>query len=250
MKSYSIHTLAGMMINAKYQRLVRSFFLPCKKLFQMSTLIAPSILSGDFAHLAKDIEMLNKSDADRIHVDIMDGVFVPNISFGFPVLKAIKKQASKPLDVHLMIIKPERYISRFKESGADILIVHLEACTHLHNTIQAIKQEGMQAGVAINPHTPINTLQAIIQDVDQLLIMSVNPGFGGQKLIEHTYQKIENARNLIEKSHAKAIIGIDGGVDLNNASKLIAAGADLLVSGSFIFASYNPTKTISDLKKL
>ncbi|RXJ49634.1 ribulose-phosphate 3-epimerase [Gelidibacter gilvus] len=216
----------------------------------MSTLIAPSILSGDFAHLAKDIEMLSKSNADRIHVDIMDGVFVPNISFGFPVLKAIKKYASKPLDVHLMIIKPERYIRQFKEAGADTLIVHFEACTHLHNIIQAIKQEGMQAGVAINPHTAINNLEAIIQDIDQLLIMSVNSGFGGQKLIEHTYLKIELSRNLIEKSHAKAIIGIDGGVDLSNAPKLIAAGADLLVSGSFIFGSGNPSKTISDLKEL
>ncbi|HUH29274.1 ribulose-phosphate 3-epimerase [Gelidibacter sp.] len=214
----------------------------------MSTLIAPSILSGDFANLAKDIEMLNKSDADRIHIDIMDGVFVPNISFGFPVLKAIKRYASKPLDVHLMIIQPERYISQFKKAGADTLIVHFEACTHLHNTIQAIKREGMQAGVAINPHTTIYNLDAIVQDIDQLLIMSVNPGFGGQKLIDHTYIKTELARDLIEKSHSKAIVGIDGGVDLTNAKKLIAAGADLLVSGSFIFGSNNPTKTISDLK--
>ena len=216
----------------------------------MSTLIAPSILSGDFAHLAKDIEMLNKSDADRIHVDIMDGVFVPNISFGFPVLKAIRKYASKPLDVHLMIIQPERYINRFKEVGADTLIVHLEACTHLHNTLLAIKKAGMQAGVAINPHTAINNLDAIIQEVDQLLIMSVNPGFGGQQLIEHTYLKIELARNLIEKNHSKIIIGIDGGVDLANAPKLIAVGAELLVSGSSIFKSENPSHTIAQLKAL
>ncbi len=163
----------------------------------MSHLIAPSILAGDFANLMKDIEMLNKSEADWIHVDIMDGVFVPNISFGFPVLKAINRYALKPLDVHLMIIKPDRYIRRFKEAGAHNLIVHTEACTHLHRTIQAIKQEGMQAGVALNPHTVVNNLEAIIQDIDQVLIMSVNPGFWGQKFIEHTYQKIENTRDLI-----------------------------------------------------
>ncbi|MEO8934926.1 MAG: ribulose-phosphate 3-epimerase, partial [Xanthomarina sp.] len=168
----------------------------------MSHLIAPSILNGDFANLAKEINMLNNSQADWIHVDVMDGVFVPNISFGFPVIKAIKKYTSKPLDVHLMIIDPERYISRFKEVGADNLIVHLEACTHLHRTIQTIKQEGMRVGVAINPHTAVNNLEAIIQDIDQLLIMSVNPGFGGQKLIEHTYRKIELTRTLIEKTGA------------------------------------------------
>ncbi|MBJ7881721.1 ribulose-phosphate 3-epimerase [Gelidibacter salicanalis] len=216
----------------------------------MSHLVAPSILSADFAHLANAIEMLNKSEADRIHVDIMDGVFVPNMSFGFPVLKAIKKYASKPLDVHLMIIQPERYITQFKDAGADTLIVHMEACTHLHSTLHAIKQEGMLAGVAINPHTAINNLDAIIEEVDQLLIMSVNPGFGGQKLIEHTYQKTELARHLIEKSDAKIIIGIDGGVDLTNAKKLIATGADLLVSGSFIFKSKNPNHTIAQLKAL
>ena len=214
----------------------------------MSQLIAPSILSGDFANLGRDIEMLNKSEADWIHLDVMDGVFVPNISFGFPVVEAIKKHTSKPLDVHLMIIKPDRYISRFKEAGADNLIVHLEACTHLHRTIQAIKQEGMKAGVAINPHTAVNNLEAIIQDIDHLLIMSVNPGFGGQKFIEHTYRKIERARNLIEKIGAKTIIEVDGGVNLTNAPKLIAAGAHVLVSGSFIFGSEDPTQTISALK--
>src|SRR5690606_25760022 len=179
----------------------------------MSHLIAPSILSGDFANLAKDIEMLNKSEADWIHVDIMDGVFVPNISFGFPVLEAIKRLTSKPLDVHLMIIKPDSYISRFKEAGANNLIVHIEACPHLHRTIQAIRQEGMRAGVALNPHTVVKNLEAIILDIDQVLIMSVNPGFGGQKFIEHTYGKIENTRNLIEKSGSNAIIEVDGGVD-------------------------------------
>lgn len=216
----------------------------------MSHLIAPSILSGDFANLAKDVQMLNNSEADRIHVDIMDGVFVPNISFGFPVLKAIKKHTTKPLDVHAMIIKPERYISQFKEDGADTFIVHFEACPHLHSVIQAIKKSGMQAGVAINPHTTINNLEAIIQDIDQLLIMSVNPGFGGQKFIEYTYRKIEKTRNLINKSGAKTIIGVDGGVNLTNAPKLFSLGADLLVAGSFIFGSNNPTHTIAELKAL
>lgn len=214
----------------------------------MSHLIAPSILSADFANLAKDIEMLNKSDADWIHVDIMDGVFVPNISFGFPVIKAIKRYSSKPLDVHLMIIEPDRYISQFKASGADSLIVHIEACTHLHRTIQAIKKEGMRAGVAVNPHTAVNNLEASIQDIDQLLIMSVNPGFGGQKFIEHTYRKIELARNLIEKVGTHTKIEVDGGVTLTNAPQLLAAGAHILVAGSFIFGSDNPTATINALK--
>ena len=214
----------------------------------MSHLIAPSILSADFANLAKDIEMLNKSDADWIHVDIMDGVFVPNISFGFPVIKAIKRYSSKPLDVHLMIIEPDRYISQFKASGADSLIVHIEACTHLHRTIQAIKKEGMRAGVAVNPHTAVNNLEASIQDIDQLLIMSVNPGFGGQKFIEHTYRKIELARNLIEKVGTHTKIEVDGGVTLTNAPQLLAAGAHILVAGSFIFGSDNPMATINALK--
>ena len=214
----------------------------------MSHLIAPSILSADFANLAKDIEMLNKSDADWIHVDIMDGVFVPNISFGFPVIKAIKRYSSKPLDLHLMIIEPDRYISQFKASGADSLIVHIEACTHLHRTIQAIKKEGMRAGVAVNPHTAVNNLEASIQDIDQLLIMSVNPGFGGQKFIEHTYRKIELARNLIEKVGTHTKIEVDGGVTLTNAPQLLAAGAHILVAGSFIFGSDNPMATINALK--
>lgn len=192
--------------------------------------------------------MLNKSDADWIHVDIMDGVFVPNISFGFPVIKAIKRYSSKPLDVHLMIIEPDRYISQFKASGADSLIVHIEACTHLHRTIQAIKKEGMRAGVAVNPHTAVNNLEASIQDIDQLLIMSVNPGFGGQKFIEHTYRKIALARNLIEKVGTHTKIEVDGGVTLTNAPQLLAAGAHILVAGSFIFGSDNPTATINALK--
>lgn len=216
----------------------------------MSHLVAPSILACDFAYLGNDIEMLNKSAADRIHVDIMDGVFVPNISFGFPILKAIKRCASKPLDVHLMIVKPERYITRFKEAGADTLIVHIEACTHLHGTLQTIKQNEMQAGVAINPHTAIDSLEAIIQDIDQLLIMSVNPGFGGQKFIKHTYKKIELARALIEKTGAQAKIGVDGGVNLTNAPKVIGTGADLLVAGSFVFGSHSPSQTIAALKNI
>lgn len=216
----------------------------------MPHLIAPSILSADFFDLKKDVEMLNKSDADWIHVDIMDGVFVPNISFGFPVIKAIKKHTSKPLDVHLMIIKPERYIRRFKEAGANNLIVHFEACAHLHRTIEAIKQEGMQVGVALNPHTVVNNLEAVIQELDQVLIMSVNPGFGGQVFIEHTYRKIDRTRNLILKSGSRARIGVDGGVNLLNAKKLIEVGADILVAGSAVFESSNPIKTIAAFKKI
>lgn len=212
--------------------------------------VAPSILAGDFANLTKDIDMLNKSAADWVHVDIMDGVFVPNISFGFPVLAAINRLTSKPLNVHLMIVKPDRYISRFKEAGASSLIVHTEACTHLHRTIQAIKQEGVKAGVALNPHTAVNNLEAIIRDVDQVLVMSVNPGFGGQEFIEHTYRKIELMRDLIEKSGAKTKIGVDGGVNLQNGVKLLEVGADILVAGSAIFGSSNPIETISTLKEL
>ena len=216
----------------------------------MSHLIAPSILAGDFANLKRDIEMLNSSAADWIHVDIMDGVFVPNISLGFPVLEAINRYAIKPLDVHLMIIKPDRFISRFKDTGASNLIIHFEACTHLHRTVQNIKQEGMRAGVAINPHTSLNNLEAIIGDIDQVLIMSVNPGFGGQTFIEHTYRKIDQTRNLIEKSGSKALIEVDGGVNLLNAIKLIELGADILVAGSSIFKSSNPIKTIDNFKAM
>ena len=216
----------------------------------MSHLVAPSILAGHFDNLTNDIEMLNKSDADWIHVDIMDGVFVPNISFGFPVLEAIKRHSLKPLDVHLMIIKPDRYISRFKEVGASNLIVHLEACVHLHRTIQAIKQEGMRAGVALNPHTAVNNLEDIIHDIDQVLIMSVNPGFGGQTFIEHTYRKVERLRDLIIKSGSNARIEVDGGVNLLNASKLIELGADVLVAGSSVFGSDDPTKNIAALKAI
>lgn len=216
----------------------------------MSPIIAPSILAADFANLEKEIEMLNESEADLIHVDIMDGVFVPNISFGFPVMEAIKKYSKKPMDVHLMIIKPERYIKRFREAGADELIVHLEACVHLHSTIQEIRKEGMGVGVAINPHTPVSLLKDVLKDINQVLIMSVNPGFGGQNFIEHTYKKIEETRRLIMETESNAIIGIDGGVDLSNGLKLVDSGADLLVAGSSVFKSSNPRNTISALKEL
>jgi ribulose-phosphate 3-epimerase len=215
----------------------------------MNHLIAPSILSADFANIQRDVEMLNNSTADWIHVDIMDGVFVPNISFGFPVVKAIKKHAAKPLDVHLMIVDPDKYLQTFKEAGADILTVHLEACTHLHRTIQAIKTLGMKAGVAINPHTSVNLLIDVIADIDLVCVMSVNPGFGGQKFIENTYHKISSLREIIDNAKSKAFIEIDGGVDLNNYKKLVEAGANILVAGNTVFSSSNPTKTIEELKK-
>ncbi len=215
----------------------------------MSHLIAPSILSVDFANIQRDVEMINKSEADWFHVDIMDGMFVPNISFGFPVVKAIKKHATKPLDVHLMIMDPDRYLQAFKEAGADVLTVHIEACTHLHRTIQGIKALGMKAGVAINQHTSVNLLMDVIADIDLVCVMSVNPGFGGQKFIENTYYKIRDLREMIRTKKSNALIEIDGGVDLLNYTKLLEAGANVLVAGNTVFSSSNPTQTIADLKK-
>lgn len=215
----------------------------------MSVLVAPSVLSANFGNLDKDIEMINASDADWFHVDVMDGVFVPNISFGFPVIKALQKKAQKPLDVHLMIVDPDRYLQAFKDAGATYLSVHIEACTHLHRTLQAIKNLGMKAGVALNPHTSVNLLEDVIADVDLVCMMSVNPGFGGQKFIERTYTKVSQLKEIILKHNSPALIEIDGGVDLQNKTKLIEAGADVLVAGNTVFCSKNPTETISLLKK-
>lgn len=215
----------------------------------MSHLIAPSVLSADFAQLGRDIEMINQSEGDWFHVDVMDGQFVPNISFGFPVLKALQKHAKKPLDVHLMIVDPDRFTEAFKEAGADWLTVHIEACVHLHRSIQKIKGLGMKAGVAINPHTNISLLRDIITEVDLVNVMSVNPGFGGQKFIENTYQKVRDLKALIASRNSGALIEIDGGVDLKNFRLLLEAGADVLVAGNTVFNSANPSATISELKK-
>lgn len=214
----------------------------------MTHLVAPSILSADFGNIQRDVEMINSSNADWFHVDIMDGVFVPNISFGFPVLKSIAKHAKKPLDVHLMIVNPDQYVQPFKEAGAEILTVHFEACTHLHRSIQNIKNTGMKAGVAINPHTPVSVLEDIIAEVDLVCMMSVNPGFGGQKFIENTYHKVGQLKTLIKSKHSKALIEIDGGVDLNNYKKLLQSGADVLVAGNTVFSSKDPVETIKELK--
>ena len=214
-----------------------------------NTLIAPSVLAADFANLQRDIEMINNSEADWFHIDIMDGVFVPNISFGMPVLEAIAKHAKKNIDVHLMIVDPDRYIKTFAALGANILTVHYEACTHLHRTLQAIKAEGMKAGVALNPHTNIALLEDVINDIDLVCMMSVNPGFGGQSFIENTYEKVEKLKELIIRKKARTLIEIDGGVTDKNAKALAQSGADVLVAGSFVFKAENPTQTIADLKK-
>ncbi len=213
-------------------------------------LVAPSILAADFGNLERDIQMINNSQADWIHVDVMDGMFVPNISFGMPVIKAVKKLAQKPLDVHLMIENPDRYLETFKNVGADILTVHYEACRHLHRTLQAIKKLGMKAGITLNPHTPVNVLYDIIGDADMVLIMSVNPGFGAQKFIEHSYKKISKLKELIVKTGSNAIIEVDGGVTLNNFKKLVQAGVDVLVAGNTVFSSDDPVKTIMELKTI
>lgn len=214
-----------------------------------SKIVAPSLLAADFGNLERDVEMVNKSQADWFHLDIMDGVFVPNISFGMPVVKAIAHHAQKPLDVHLMIVDPDRYTKTFAELGADVLTVHYEACTHLHRSLQAIKAEGMKAGVAINPHTSVTLLEDTIQDIDLVCLMSVNPGFGGQSFIENTYKKVGELKNIIEKRNAKTLIEIDGGVNADNIKKLSDTGADVFVAGSFVFKSENPSETIKNLKQ-
>ena len=214
------------------------------------TIIAPSILSADFANIQRDVEMINQSNADWFHVDIMDGVFVPNISFGFPVVSAIKKHATKPLDVHLMIVEPDRYLEQFKNAGADILTVHLEACTHLHRTVSAIKQLGMKAGVALNPHTNVSLLEDILKDIDLVCLMSVNPGFGGQKFIENTYDKIKKLRAMATAQNTELLIEIDGGVGQHNLSALVQAGANVLVAGNAVFAAEDPAGMITTLKNI
>ena len=215
-----------------------------------NTLIAPSVLAADFGNLQRDLEMINNSEADWFHIDIMDGVFVPNISYGMPVLETIQKYAKKTIDVHLMIIDPDRYIKTFASLGANVLSVHYEACTHLHRTLQAIKAEGMKAGVAINPHTPVSLLEDLINDIDVVCVMSVNPGFGGQSFIESTYKKVKQLKEIITRNNASTLIEVDGGVTNKNAKQLTEAGADVLVAGSYVFKAENQIETIADLKKI
>lgn len=214
------------------------------------TIISPSLLSADFLNLTKDLEMLNDSSADWVHVDMMDGVFVPNISIGFPVLSNLKKVCNKELDVHYMVVHPEQYIERTAKAGAKVMTVHQEACVHLHRTVSEIKTNGMMAGVALNPSTPISMLEDVIADIDMVLLMSVNPGFGGQKFIENTINKTRRLKQLIKESGSKALIEVDGGVNATTAPRLVGAGADILVSGSYIFKSPNSIKTISELSQL
>ena len=216
----------------------------------MSVIVSPSLLSADFLHLSKDIEMVNRSQADWFHLDIMDGVFVPNISYGLPVVSQIKKIATKPLDVHLMIVQPERYVEAFHKAGADILTVHYETCTHLHRTIQQIKSQGMKAGVSLNPHTPVSLLEDVIEDIDVVLLMSVNPGFGGQSFIEQTINKVDKLKKLIMESNSHTLIEIDGGVNFETGKRLVNAGADALVAGSFVFNSPDPEANIKGLEEL
>lgn len=215
-----------------------------------NTLIAPSVLAADFGNLQRDLEMINTSEADWFHIDIMDGVFVPNISYGMPVLETIQKHAKKTIDVHLMIIDPDRYIKTFASLGANVLSVHYEACTHLHRTLQAIKAEGMKAGVALNPHTSVTLLEDIINDIDVICVMSVNPGFGGQSFIESTYKKVRQLKEIISRNKATTLIEVDGGVTNKNARQLAEAGADVLVAGSYVFKAENQLETIADLKKI
>lgn len=216
----------------------------------MSVIVSPSLLSADFLNLGRDVEMVNESAAGWMHLDIMDGVFVPNISYGLPIVSHVKKIARKPLDVHLMIVQPERYVEAFQKAGADILTVHIEASTHLHRTLQHIKSLGMKAGVALNPHTPVSSLEDIIQDIDVVLVMSVNPGFGGQSFIEHSLKKVEKLKQLIKQTGSSALIEVDGGVNLQTGKQLVEAGANVLVAGSFVFNSTNPQTTIEELSKL